>query len=189
MEFKKMLIVLSITLCIFTGIMFGVSYGWYAYKNAETNVEGSAIKETPAVIFAQTEYIYSATSQPIYDEDRYNYANKNSFTVTLDENLKDYQVGLKISLNDISMAEELKNANYKYELLEDGISVAFGDFGLIGGKNELDIMPMKIMTPVNYPQSYSYELLIWLSDDGTVQNDLMNKGFRAKVNVVSAVKR
>lgn len=184
-----MLIVLGITLCIFVGISFGASYAWYAYKNAETNIGGSTINETPTVIFGQTEYISSSTSVPIYDEDRYNYANKNSFTVTLNENLKDYQVGIKILLNDILMADVLKNSNYKYELLENGVSVANGDFSMLGNNRDLEIMSTKVLVPVTYPTTYSYELLIWLSDDGTVQNDLMNKGFRAKVNVVSAIKR
>ena len=40
---------------------------------------------------------------PIYDEDRYRYANKNSFTVTLGENLKEYETGLEIVLNEINI--------------------------------------------------------------------------------------
>lgn len=184
-----MLIVLSITLSIFVGVMFGVSYGWYAYKNAESKVDGTTIKENPTVIFSQTEYIYAGTTLPINDEDRFAYANKNSFTITLGENLKDYQTGVKISLKDILMSDELKINNYKYELLQDGVSVGHGDFSSIGNNKEIEIMPMTVLTPSSYPTTYSYELLIWLSDDGNDQNYLMNKGFRAKVNVVSAVRR
>ena len=47
MEFKKIIIVLSITIAICIGILFGSSYAWYAYKNAEANIEGSTIKEIP----------------------------------------------------------------------------------------------------------------------------------------------
>ena len=184
-----MLLVLFITLSIFVGIIFGVSYAWYAYKNAETNLSGKTINKTPTIIFSQTEYILSGTSIPILDEDRYNYANKNSFTVVVNDDLRKYNVGIKILLTDILMSNELKISNYKYELLENGVSVALGDFSMLGDNKELEIMPMKILSPVTYPQTYSYELLIWLSDDGTVQNDLMNKGFRAKVNVVSAIKK
>ena len=84
-------------------LTMGVSYGWYAYSNAETDIIGSTIKEKPTVIFAQTEYIYSNQSMPIYDEDRHIYANKNSFTITLGENLKDYQTGIKIELKDLKV--------------------------------------------------------------------------------------
>ena len=184
-----MLLVLSITMGLFVGIIFGVSYGWYAYKNAETKVKGSTVNEVPTIIFGQTEYIYSNATMPIYDDDRYNYANKNSFTITLNDNLKNYQTGVKIILKDIVMADELKVANYKYELLEDGVTVGSGDFSTIGSAKEIELMPMKVLNPVTYPQTYNYDLLIWLSEDESDQNYLMDKKFRAKINVISAVKK
>ena len=48
---------------------------------------------------------------------------------------------------------------------------------------------MTVLSPTSYPQNYNYELYIWLSDDGTNQNNLMNKGFSAKVSVNSATKK
>ena len=41
------------------GLLLGISYGWYAYSNAETNVKANTIKETPTIVFSQTEYISS----------------------------------------------------------------------------------------------------------------------------------
>ena len=189
MEFKKIIIIISITLTVVIGMMMGVSYGWYAYSNAETKVGGSTIKKIPTVIFAQTEYIVSNQTMPIYDEDRYNYANKNSFTVTLGDNLREYQTGIEISLKDIRISDELKILNYKYELLQDGHVISKGDFSNIGASTVLNLMPMTVMNPFDYPQTYTYELYIWLSEDDTNQNSLMNKGFSAKVNVNSAVKK
>ena len=189
MEFKKILIILSITITIMISLMMGVSYGWYAYSNAETQIDGSTIKEKPTIIFAQTEYIYLNQTMPIYDEDRYTYANKNSFTITLEENLKAYETGIEISLKDIAMSEELKIENYKYELLEDGILIANGNFSEIGNATTLTLQPMTLMTPISYPKTYTYELYIWLSEDETNQNELMDKIFSAKVNINSAVKK
>lgn len=189
MEFKKFIIVLSITIAILISIMLGISYGWYAYSNAESTIEGSTKKEAPTVIFAQTEYVFSKVSMPIYDADRYNYANKNSFTITLGENLANYENGIEISLKDIAMSQELKNNNYKYELLQDGNIVSSGDFSNIGSDTNLNLMPMTILTPKTYPITYNYELYIWLSDDGSNQNNLMNKVFSAKINVNSAIKK
>ena len=51
------------------------------------------------------------------------------------------------------------------------------------------IMPMTVLDPISYPETYSYELYIWLSDDGTDQNALMNKAFSAKISVNSATKK
>ena len=48
---------------------------------------------------------------------------------------------------------------------------------------------MTVLNPEIYPKTYNYELYIWLSDDGSNQNNLMNKGISAKINVVSAVKK
>lgn len=189
MEFKKLLMVLGITMFLFVGILFGSSYAWYAYKNAETKVSGSTVGDMPTIIFSQTEYISSNTTTPIDDNDRYNYANKNSFTITLNNNLETYQAGIKIFLKDIVIDDALKIANYKYELLEDGITVGSGNFSTIGNAKEIEILPMKVLNPNVYPKTYNYDLLVWLSEDGSNQNDLMDKKFSAKINVVSAIKR
>ncbi len=189
MEFKKLVIVLSITLSMVVAMMFGVSYGWYAYANAETKVTATTAKNAPTVMFKQTEYINAVKMMPILDEDRYKYANKNSFTVTVGENLSKYQVGVEISLKDIKMSEELKIANYKYELLQDGEVVKKGNFDITGEIGTLPLMPMTVLKPQEYPKTYTYEFYVWLSDDGTNQNYLMNKGFSAKININSATKK
>lgn len=189
MEFKKLIIILSITITIMIGVMCGVSYGWYAYANAETNVESTTLKEIPTVIFTETDHIYSKNTTPIYDSDRYNYAYKNSFMVTIGENLRDYEVGIEISLKDIIMSNELKIDNYKYELDEDGKIISSGTFKDIANNNSLIIKPMKVVNINSYPKTYVYDFYLWLSEDETNQNNLMNKTFSAKINVNSAIKK
>ena len=189
MEFKKFIIVLSITMTIMVGLMCSISYGWYAYANAETHVEGTTLKDIPTVIFTQTDHIFSANRPPIYDKDRYNYAYKNSFIITIGENLKNYQTGIEISLKDIMMSNELKNSNYKYELVEDGKTISSGNFKDIGNSTVLNIKPMTVLTPTTYPETYTYDFYLWLSEDESNQNNLMNKAFSAKINVNSAVKK
>jgi len=189
MEFKKLLIVLSITITITICLMFGVSYGWYAYSTAETNVGGRTIKNTPTVIFPNTSYITSNQILPIYDEDRYNYAQKNTFTIILGENLKDYDTAIEISLKDIRISDELKIKDYKYELLQDGNIISNGNFSNLGLATTMNLTPMTILKPDIYPKTYTYELYIWLSENKEDQNNLMNKTFSAKVNVNSALKK
>lgn len=189
MEFKKIIILLSVTVSMMFGVLLGVSYGWYAYANAESSILGSTIKEAPMIVFAQTESIKVKQNMPIYDEDKYLYANKNSFTVTLGENLKNYETGIEIVLNDIKIDEALKITNYKYELLENKKVITAGDFSLLGENEQIKLMPLTIMTPEYYPYTYAYELYIWLSEDKTNQNELMNKQFGAVINVNSAIKK
>lgn len=189
MEFKKLTIILGVTISTGICLLFGSSYAWYAYSNAETSVEGSTINSVPTTIFSQTEYLFYKNILPILDEDRYNYANKNSFSITVGENLQEYDVGFEISLKDVAMSNELKIANYKYELLQNGITIKKGNFSDIGQSSNYIIMPMTKVKPKSYPETYNYELYIWLSDDGTNQNDLMNKAFSARININSAIKK
>ena len=127
-----MIILLSVTVSIMFGVLLGVSYGWYAYSNAETHIGASTLDEVPTVVFAQTEYITSTQIMPIYDEDRYRYANKNSFTITIGENLKNYETAIEIILDNINISEELKIENYKYELLQNKQTISAGTFKNIG---------------------------------------------------------
>ena len=189
MEFKKMIILLSITVSGMFGMLLATSYGWYVYANAQSEIRASTIKKNPTVVFAQTEYITATQNMPIYDEDRYKYANKNSFTIIIGEELQDYQTGLEIILSDINMSNELKIENYKYELLENKKVISHGNFSNIGVDSSIKLLPMTVMEPIKYPYTYVYELYIWLSEDETNQNDLMNKRFGAKIDINSAVKK
>lgn len=184
-----MIILLSITVSIMISILLSISYGWYAYSNAQSTIKAITKKEAPTITFSQTEYISATITSPIYDEDRYKYASKNSFTVTLGENLANYETGIQILLNNINISNELKTTNYKYELLENQEVIAKGDFSNIADLTAIELLPMTIKSPTNYPETYMYELYIWLSEDKTDQNNLMNKKFGAKINVNSAVRK
>lgn len=189
MGLKRLVLVFCITIFVFTFSIFGASYAWYAYSNAETALFGSTIKEAPTVIFAQTDSIISSINTPIYDFDRYDFSNINSFNVTFGDNLKDYESAISIELYDINMSPELKISNYKYELLENEKVISSGDFSNIGNNTSIVLMPNKIVSIEKYPTTYVYDLFIWLSEDGSDQNHLMNKTFGAKVRVNSAVKK
>ncbi len=189
MKSSKTLMVLAIVITGLVGMLIGITYAWYAYDNAESTISGKVVKESPTIIFAQTDQILSRNIMPIDDEDRYTYASKNSFTITLDERLKDYSSGVEIFLDNITMSEELKIANYKYELLENNETIASGNFSTIGNNKKLSLKPMTILSPNSYPETYTYDLYIWLSEDKSDQNNLMDKIFSAKVGINSAVKK
>lgn len=189
MNFKKLVLMLSITLGIIFSLMLGSSYAWYAYSNAESTLFGNASEEKPTVIFAQDDSVVFRTNTPIKDEDRYSYANITSFNITFGENLINYDNSISIMLEDIMIDGELINNNFKYELLENGISVANGSFSEYSNGGVFTIMPPKIINEEIYPKTYIYDLFIWLSDDGTSQNELMGKKFSAKVKVNNAIKR
>ena len=189
MEFKRLIIVLCITLIITFSSMLGASYAWYAYENAEISLFGSTIKEAPTVIFSQTEYISSSINTPIYDKDKENFANVNAFTITFGTNLEKYETAISIVLDEIYIDEALKIENYKYELVQNNETIASGNFSGLGTNQEMVLLPNTIMEIANYPETYTYELYIWLSEDGTNQNHLMNKNFSGRIIINSALKK
>ncbi len=189
MKSNKMFLVFAMLITGVLGIGLGVTYAWYAYDNAKTDVTGRTASENPTVIFSQTDEILYRNILPIYDDDRYNYAGKNSFSVTIGEKLKNYTSGVEISLGNIIISEELKNANFKYELLENNQVIASGDFSNIGNNKKMTLKPMSTLQLTEYPTTINYDLYIWLSENEDNQNNLMNKVFSAKVNVDSAVKK
>jgi len=189
MEFKRLTLVLCMTLLIIFGSMLGTSYAWYAFENAEISIFGTTIKEAPTVIFSQTEFISSSLNIPIYDEDKENFANVNAFTITFGENLEKYETAISIVLDEIFMDDELKITNYKYELVQNNEVISSGDFSNLGIEQQIVLLPSTVMEITSYPNTYTYELYIWLSEDGTNQNYLMNKNFNGKIKINSAVKR
>lgn len=188
MNTKKNYIILSLAILAIGFGLVGITFAWYSYSNAESRVNASSLREKPTVVFSQTEYIESSAIMPIKDEDRYNYGTKNSFIVNILENLKKYDIALQINLVDISMSSELKMNDFKYELLENGVIVSSGNFSNLDS-DTIEILPNKTLNVLNYPYAYNYELIIWLSENNGDQNNVMNKNFKARVNVISAVKK
>ena len=188
MNTKKNYIVLSLAILAIGFSVIGVTFAWYSYSNAEGRASGAGINEKPSVVFAQTEYIDITNIMPIDDEDRYNYGEKNSFVVTVPTILEKYETSIQINLSDIEISEELKIDDFKYELLENSIIVSSGNFSSLEG-NLLVILPNNILSIPSYPYSYNYQLKIWLSENDSDQNYLMNKELKGKINVISAVKK
>lgn len=188
MNTKKNYIILTLAILAIGFGLVGITFAWYSYSNAESRVNATSKVSKPSVIFSQTEYIENASIMPILDEDRYNYGMKNSFIVSVPETLKKYDISMQINLVDIVMSSELKTNDFKYELLENGIIVSSGTFSNIID-NTIEIYPNKVLNVINYPFSYNYELIVWLSENNGDQNNVMNKNFKARVNVISAVKK
>ena len=103
MSNKKTIIIMILAVSFVAAIVIGATYAWYSYENASTAINGTTIKEAPAVIFSQTEFIKDSEIVPIQDKDRYNYATKNSFLVTMGTNLSKYEVNIQISLKNINI--------------------------------------------------------------------------------------
>lgn len=188
MNTKKKYIILSLGILAIGISLVGITFAWYSYSNAESKANASGKTEKPSVVFSQTEYIETTNIMPILDQDRYNYGTNNSFIINVSDRLKYYEIALQINLVDIEISPELKINNFKYELLENDIIVSSGNFSNLK-ENNLEILPNKVLDISTYPYAYNYKLIIWLSEDGSDQNNLMDKEFKARINVISATKK
>ncbi len=188
MNTKRDYLVMSLAILAIGFSLVGGTFAWYSYSNARGSAEGSGISEKPSVVFAQTEYINLSNIMPILDEDRYNYGEKNSFIVTVPDTLKRYEISMEINLVDINISDELMTSDFKFELLQDDIIVSSGNFNSLEG-NTFVLLPNEVLNIPSYPYSYNYKLIIWLSENESDQNNLMNKELKARINVISAVKK
>lgn len=185
MSFTKLILIMSISFTIIITGLLGVSYAWYAVSTDATKFNtttGSA--DGIDVVYTQSEFINNSKGVPVKSSSA---GDKNVFSVTVGQELSAYEVGIAISLVEISIAPELKIADFRYELYGDGSSkpIAAGDFSAIGTNTSIDLTDMMILDV----GTHTYELRVWLQDTGVSQNSLMNKSFSAKIKVASAYRK
>lgn len=185
MPFKKLIIIMSISFTVIICGLLGLSYAWYAVATDETQFNvTTGSSDGIDVVYTQTEYINNSKGVPVKSSSA---GDKNVFSVTVGEELSSYEVGIAISLVDISIASELKIPEFRYELYSDDSStpIASGNFSEIGTNTTIDLTNMMILDV----GTHTYELRVWLQDTGVSQNSLMNKSFSAKIKVASAYRK
>ena len=179
-----MLIITLIVITVFA-LSLSASYAWYTYSGGATDFDSVTSEVDLNVIYAQSQIITTTTSLPIKDEEKEKYADTNIFTVSAPEELYNHQVILTISLINIEIDEELKSQDFKYELLENNEVIAQGS-----GKDFTEnTKVLKDIIEINPTQNYTFGLRIWLSETGESQNELMNKSFKAQIQVDSVAKK
>jgi hypothetical protein len=179
-----MLIITGIIITIFL-ISLSTSYAWYTYSGGTTDFNSVLTDADLNIIYAQSSLITTTTSLPINDNEREKYAEANIFTVSAPKDLYDYQVILTISLINIQIDKELKSKDFKYELLQNGEIISSGT----GLDFQEDTKILKDNIQIDPTKTYTYSLRIWLSETGTSQNELMNKTFKAQIQVNSIAKK
>lgn len=205
--FKKLIIILTITVSLLITALLGSSYAWYQFDNAVTSFNNvSTYNENIglAVVFANTSNINTTIGTPIFSEQIDNYSDKTRFSVTTDSSeINGRQIAYQISLVDIQIDELLTENDYlKYSLIEKGNPqpIKSGNFKNFTG----DSLVLKEMTTVNGEQdtTYNYEFRLWLEETSCTleefengeynkcsdQSTLMNKNISGRIKVSSALK-
>ena len=185
MSFRKMMLIITGIVITMFLLSLSTSYAWYTYSGGATDFDSITSEVDLNVIYAQSQIITTTTSLPIKDEEREKYADINIFTVSSPQELYNHQVILTISLINIEIDEELKSSDFKYELLQNNEIIASGT-----GKDFTETTKiLKEQIQINPVLNYTFGLRIWLSETGVSQNELMNKSFKAQIQVDSVAKK
>lgn len=175
MTFKKLIIILTITVSLLITALLGTSYAWYQFDTAVTSFgDVNTYNENVglAVIFTNSKNINTTIGMPLLETQVEDYSNKTTFTMTPNsEQINGRDIAYQISLVDIKIAEELtKIADLKYSLIEtigDGepTEIKTGNFKNFTG-DSLILKEMKTIDVENMDTVHSYEFRLWLQDNG-----------------------
>ena len=182
-----MLIILSITMITIIICLCGASYAYYVLSNASTSFSTTTtlIDLGVDVVYAQSQFINTTTGVPITAEEVATKASKSLFTVTAGQNLVGHSVAIEIALSDITIDSELKNSDFKIQLLEGGNVVTTKTGSDIGNNTSI---VLKNMSTITVGTTYSYEVRIWINDNNQNQNNMMNKPFCGRIEIATIAK-
>ena len=185
MSFKKLILILTITVSILIISLLGVSYAWYGLTEASTNFEVMTDNTDLTVVHAQSSAVLVTAGAPIAEADAPTKAGISRFTVTPGNNLTGYNVQMAIDLSQIKIDSQLKTADFKIQLYENGTLIFNGD----GTDVTSDTLNLKPMTSVTIGNTYSYELRIWIKETNVSQNALMGKSFSGQIKISNMMKK
>lgn len=181
MEFKKFLMIIAALSVVILVSLLGVSYAWYVASDvtSKIGIKTSGVDKIKTD-FAVSEYIKNNVGVPILDSEASSKADKNIFSVVAREDMA-LNAKYTIYLDEISIDDKLKTDVFKWQLLKSGVSVGSGNFKNLGTNTKLNLYTTNLTLNASSPDSY--ELRVWLSDDGSNQNDLMGRKFSARIKV------
>lgn len=195
MTFKKLLIILTITVTVLMIALLGTSYAWYQFDNAVTNFDNvqTFSKDIDlATVFTNTDNISTTVGVPLTTAQVDEYSSKTLFSITPSSSaIGSMQVAYQISLVDLSVDSKLtETEDLKYSLIEkigDGTATTIASGNFYGfNSNTLTLKSMTKITTLD--TTYSYEFRIWLQESGGNQNDLMGQKVSGKIKISTALK-
>lgn len=183
-----MLGIISIVIVVVFSMMLSTSYAWYSFENVSTSFQGMTNNDDIIINYQHGEYIDTIIALPIVSTKVDKLSDKNNFSIEVKKNEKDTDIAVNVSLVDISIDSVLRNANLKVEMYYQGekwASVAGNTIGT-GGATTLtfkNITTGKSTIILDNDVANLFEIRVYLLDDGSNQNTLMNRTFQAKIQV------
>ena len=199
MKFSKFILVLVIASVAVLSLVLGLTYAFYTSNDGvNTNVTTSNEDPRLVVTFNQSQYINFNVGIPIPDNKIDEQASKSVFTINPDETkLSGKDVAITISLVNLSIADELKISDFKYDLicnngtnnstLANGTGASFTNDVLSNNLLPLGSLSTSDNT-FDATKDYTCTFRLWLHETGEDQNSLMGKNFSGVLKVTSAYK-
>ena len=176
MSFKKLLLVITIIIVSMFALMLTTSYAWYSFEKGSTTFEAVTEAEDIFVSYQDGEYINTDIAVPVNNEQIDKYASKNNFNIKV---TGEAEVLIGVSLMDVTIEEELRNKSFVVDLFYQGSKVdSINGEKIVSGT---DILFENVL--LNNNASNQFEIRMYILDDGTNQNLMMNRVFSAKVKV------
>lgn len=192
MNYKRMLLIITVFIVIMFILMMTSSYAWYAFTMPSTSFDTFTTLDLLQISRETTSTISLSDGLPtetysLNDSQDLSPYGINEFTIDLkDKSIKE-QILIKISLIDVEIDEELKNESFVYQLYYNDEQIATGNFSNAKTGEEFIIHEGVPLTSANNNQ---FQLVIYIEENNEDQSAMMNKTFMGTVsiNVVSTTK-
>lgn len=179
MSFKKLLVVTSVIIFSMFGLMLATSYAWYSYEGGSTTFDGVTKADDLLISYQNGEYINTSIAVPVSEEQIDMYSEKNNFNIKVTGNDKKEEIKVSVKLIDVEIADELKDADFKIEMYYQGFQRASFSGTQITAGTDINFGSVMLDNDI----SNQFEIRVYILDDGTDQNVMMNRIFKGKIEV------
>ncbi len=183
MNFKKLLLIITISIILVFSLMMLTSYAYYTFSGGSTSFNKTTYNQTININYTTNKFINVTNAIPIKDSEASSKAANNSFSVSITQPNTTAEVLLDINLSNISIDDALKNEYFRYQFLYNNSVIKEGTALDIVGSN----LNLTNTLSITSAQTNNFVFRIWISDSDVSQNSMLNKTFTGSIEV-NAVK-
>lgn len=174
--FIIVLIILLMTLVIGTG-----TYAWLTWSSPSSTNMTVTIGNIADVIFGNGKEINTTNLAPVFTSDQ---GEKTNFSIVKRKNAQSTNISYTVTLDIISIADELKTSSFKYVLLNKNTNtvVSTGDFSTVTNSSTITLY-----SGILSGTRIDHDFIIYI--DGNEENNInmMNKTFKASLDVSASI--
>lgn len=171
--------IIVVIMIVAIGIGIATSYAYFTSnitgQDTETNFKVRAANFD--VDFITSKYINISNALPISHDEIETKAAHTDFNVSVSNN---DSIKYDIFLSNISISNNLKVADFKWELLSNNSLLNSGDFSEIGDNTELQLNQTNITLATG---SNNYVFRVWIENSSNDQSSLLNGSFGGKIKI------